>query len=109
MVERETETLPRLLEGSFLNSNVEKTPSDIEMGDMKAAWNNTSGRVDHHDQTGHNDLRGHPRRSSWGRRSGSWELPSDVASVASGLGDSNRIVGGSSDSLGDHLRGQIRQ
>ncbi|KAK1433956.1 hypothetical protein QVD17_10874 [Tagetes erecta] len=109
VVDRESETLPRLLEGSFVNSNIEKTPSDIEMGDRKAIWNNGSGRANHYDQAGHNDLLGHPRQSSWGQRSGSWELASEVASIASGLGDSNRIVGGSSDSLGGHLRGQIRQ
>ncbi|KAI3785907.1 hypothetical protein L1987_45033 [Smallanthus sonchifolius] len=109
LVLRESETLHRALGGGFVTSNVEKTPSDIEMGDRKPAGNNGSGRVDQYDQTGHNDLRGHPRRSGWGRRSGSWELPSDIASVASALGDSNRIVGGSSDNLGGQLRGQNRQ
>ncbi|KAI7755935.1 hypothetical protein M8C21_023306 [Ambrosia artemisiifolia] len=93
VVERESETLHQAFGGSSVNSNVEKTPSDIEMGDWKATGNNGSGRVDQYDQTGHNDLRGHPRRSSWGRRSGSWDLTSDIASVASALGDSNRIIG----------------
>ncbi|KAK9066380.1 hypothetical protein SSX86_013702 [Deinandra increscens subsp. villosa] len=108
VVEREAESLPWALRDGFVNSNVEKTPSDVEMGDRKATGNYGSGQVDKYDQSGHDDLQGHPRRSSWGR-SGSWELPSDVASVASGLGDSNRIVGGSSDSLGGQLRGQNRQ
>ncbi|KAD4889126.1 hypothetical protein R6Q59_033990 [Mikania micrantha] len=95
VVERESETLPWPLGDSFVNSNVDRTPSDMEMGDMKAAWTNGSGRVD--------DLRGHPRRSSWGRRSASWELASDIASVASALGDSNRIVDGSNESLGGQI------
>ncbi|KAL8230493.1 hypothetical protein R6Q57_000271 [Mikania cordata] len=95
VVERESETLPWPLGDSFVNSNVDRTPSDMEMGDMKAAWTNGSGRVD--------DMRGHPRWSSWGRRSGSWELASDIASVASALGDSNRIVDGSNESLGGQI------
>lgn len=86
VVQREPESLPQGA-GGFMNSNVEKTPSDIEMGNRKP----TNGD----EMSGGND-----RRSSWGRRSGSWELPSDIASVASALGDSNRIIGVSSDSLG---------
>lgn len=86
VVQREPESLPRGA-GGFMNSNVEKNPSDIEMGNRKP----TNGD----EMSGGND-----RRSSWGRRSGSWELPSDIASVASALGDSNRIIGVSSDSLG---------
>ncbi|KAJ0755271.1 putative protein S-acyltransferase [Helianthus annuus] len=109
LVERESETRDGSFGGGFVYSNVEKTPSDIEMSDWKAAANNGSGGVDQYDQTGHNDLRGHPRRSSWGRRSGSWDLTSDIASVASALGDSNRIVGGSSDNLGGQLTGQDRR
>ncbi|KVI06160.1 probable protein S-acyltransferase 7 [Cynara cardunculus var. scolymus] len=95
VVQREPETLPRAAGGGgFMNSNVEKTPSDIEMGNRKPTGNN-----------GDEMSGGNNRRSSWGRRSGSWELPSDIASLASGLGDSNRIIGGSSGSLG----GQNRQ
>ncbi|KAI3727081.1 hypothetical protein L1987_66890 [Smallanthus sonchifolius] len=101
LVVRESETLHPALGGGFVNSHVEKSPSDMETGDRKPAGNNRSGRVDQYDQTGHNDL-----QSSWGRRSGSWELPSDIASA---LGDSNRIVGGNSDNLGGQLRGQNRQ
>lgn len=32
----------------------------------------------------------HPRRSSWGRRSGSWEMPQEVLAMAAGAGESNR-------------------
>ncbi|KAK1422401.1 hypothetical protein QVD17_25498 [Tagetes erecta] len=115
VVVRESETIPRASGGGFVNSNVEKTPSDIEMGDRKG---NGSGRADQYDQTSHgegrSDLRGgHPRRSSWGRRSGNWDLSSDIASVASIIGDSNRIIGGSSGSFdgsrGGQLTGQSRQ
>ncbi|KAI3761447.1 hypothetical protein L1987_51863 [Smallanthus sonchifolius] len=109
VVVRESETVPRASGGGFVSSNVEKTLSDIEMGDRKAIGDNGSGRADQSGHgEGHSDLRGgHPRRSSWGRRSGSWELPSDIASVASGLGDSNRIIGGSSGSLGGSRGGQL--
>ncbi|KAL8256852.1 hypothetical protein R6Q59_028893 [Mikania micrantha] len=117
VVVRESETIPQSLRGGIVNSIMEKTPSDIEMSDRKVARDNGSGRVDQYAQTdhgeGHSDLRGHPRRSSWGRRSGSWGLPSDIASVASTLNNSNRIIGGSSGSLdgsrGGQLTGQSRQ
>lgn len=95
---KESETTPQASGGSFVNSNVEKTLSDIEMGDRKVAGSNGSGRADQYDQPGYN------RRSSWGRRSGSWELPADIGS---GRGDSNRITGGSSDSLGGSRGGQL--
>ncbi|MFS8000613.1 putative protein S-acyltransferase [Helianthus anomalus] len=106
---RESESRTRSSGGGFVNSNAEKTLSDIEMRERK---DNGSGQVNQYNETGHgegrSDLRGsHPRRSSWGRRSGNWELQSDVASVASGLGDSNRIVGGSSGSLGGSRGGQL--
>ncbi|XP_076891156.1 putative protein S-acyltransferase 7 [Bidens hawaiensis] len=98
VVIRESETTPQASGGSFVNSNVEKALSDIEMGDRKVAGSNWSGRADQYDQPGYN------RRSSWGRRSGSWELPADIGS---GRGDSNRITGGSSDSLGGSRGGQL--
>ncbi|KAK9054602.1 hypothetical protein SSX86_025681 [Deinandra increscens subsp. villosa] len=115
VVVRESETVHQASGGGLVNSNLEKTPSDREIDDRKVTGDNGSGRVDQNEQTGHgeghSDLRGgQPRRSSWGRRSGSWELPSDNAS---GRGDSNRIIGGSSGSLdgsrGGQLTGQYRQ
>ncbi|WOL18711.1 putative protein S-acyltransferase 7 [Canna indica] len=33
----------------------------------------------------------HPRHSSWGRQSGSWEMTPEVLALAAGLGESNRI------------------
>ncbi|XP_076891810.1 putative protein S-acyltransferase 7 [Bidens hawaiensis] len=84
VVERESETMHRSFGGGFVSSNVEKTPSDVEMGDMKAKWDIGSGRVDQYDRTG---------QSMWS----SWELAGDIGSVASGLGDSNRTVSGGLD------------
>ena len=40
-----------------------------------------------------------PRRSSWGRKSGNWEMSPDVLAVAAGLGESNRTVRSSNDSI----------
>ncbi|KAI3766059.1 hypothetical protein L2E82_16108 [Cichorium intybus] len=85
VVEREPEIMGRTPRGGFVNSHVEKTPSDVEMVNRK------------------------PERFDR-RRSGSWELASDIGSVGSGFGDSNRIIGGSSGSLGGgSLAGLNRQ
>uniref|UniRef100_A0A0C9S484 S-acyltransferase n=1 Tax=Wollemia nobilis TaxID=56998 RepID=A0A0C9S484_9CONI len=35
----------------------------------------------------------HPRRSSWGRKSGSWEITPDIIALAAGVGESNRVSG----------------
>ncbi|CAL1398507.1 unnamed protein product [Linum trigynum] len=41
--------------------------------------------------------RGNPRRSSWGRKSGSWEMSPEVLALAARVGgESNRVVGSSS-------------
>lgn len=37
-----------------------------------------------------------PRRSSWGRKSGSWDISPDIMTLASGIGDSNRLSSDSS-------------
>ncbi|CAI9280606.1 unnamed protein product [Lactuca saligna] len=87
VVEREAEMLGRTPRGSFVNSNVEKTPSDVEMGNNRKPME----RFDR-------------------RRSGSWDLASDIGSFGSGYGESNRIMGGSSGSLGGGaLTSQNRQ
>ncbi|KAL2482626.1 putative protein S-acyltransferase 7 [Forsythia ovata] len=41
----------------------------------------------------------HPRRSSWGRRSGSWDVSPEVVPMAFGVGDSNRITLADNDNL----------
>ncbi|KAL0344167.1 UNVERIFIED_CONTAM: Double-stranded RNA-binding protein 3 [Sesamum angustifolium] len=38
----------------------------------------------------------HPRRSSWGRKSGSWEMSPEVLALASRMGEPNRTGGSSS-------------
>ena len=40
-----------------------------------------------------------PRRSSWGRKSGNWEISPDVMALAAGLGESNRTVRSSNGSV----------
>lgn len=32
----------------------------------------------------------HPRRGSWGRRSGNWEMPPEILGLAAGVGGSER-------------------
>ncbi|RVX06862.1 putative protein S-acyltransferase 7 [Vitis vinifera] len=41
----------------------------------------------------------HPRRSSWGRKSGSWEMSPEVLALAARVGEPNRVGGSSSGSL----------
>lgn len=40
----------------------------------------------------------HPRRSSWGRKSGSWDMSPEVLALAARVGESNRAVGSTSSS-----------
>ena len=40
----------------------------------------------------------HPRRSSWGRKSGSWEMSPEVLALAARVAEPNRTVGSSSSS-----------
>ncbi|KAD4385872.1 hypothetical protein E3N88_26041 [Mikania micrantha] len=90
LVHREPKPLTRITGGSSVNSNIEKIPSDVEIGSVKPIWKNIA-RDD-----GSND--GGPQRSSLGR-SGSWDLQSEVASIT-GIGFSDRVNrGGSSGSL----------
>ncbi|CAI9754676.1 unnamed protein product [Fraxinus pennsylvanica] len=44
------------------------------------------------------------RQSSWGRRSGSWDISPEVFPMASGVGDSNRITLANSDNLTKNLQ-----
>lgn len=37
----------------------------------------------------------HPRRSSWGRKSGSWDMSPEVLALAARVGESNRANSGS--------------
>lgn len=39
------------------------------------------------------------RHSSWGRKSGNWEMSPDVLALAAGIGESNRTIHSSTDSI----------
>ncbi|WCJ36316.1 DHHC-type zinc finger family protein [Euphorbia peplus] len=119
-VQKEPVIQPRTV-GSYINSSVEKSVGDIEMG-RKPVWDDESGReVDDNDRAVRNDdsldeeggmpdvspdlsrilppqgLEGrsvlHSRRSSLGRKSGSWEISPDVVALAAGVGESRRVTG----------------
>nr|GEX21283.1 probable protein S-acyltransferase 7 [Tanacetum cinerariifolium] len=94
-VQKERELPTRVAGGSFVNP-IEKIPSDIEIGDGKPVWKNEVG----------GDMHPYPRRSSWGRRSGSWDnLQNEINLIASAasIGYSDRFSVGSSGSLGGSL------
>ncbi|MBA0876888.1 hypothetical protein Goshw_008587 [Gossypium schwendimanii] len=91
--------------GDFMSPNMGNVVGDIEMGRKGECVNvkedklgeltpETSTADDMGDHAGI-----HPRRSNWGRKSGSWEMSSEVVSLAARVGDSNRAVGSSSRSL----------
>ena len=107
-----------------MSPNMGTAVDDIEMG-RKTVWSNMGAGTDHCegqltsdrinvkegelgewspdirttvDDTG--DRAGiHPRRSSWGRKSGSWEMSPEVLALAARVGEPNRAVGSSSSSL----------
>ncbi|KAK1360018.1 S-acyltransferase [Heracleum sosnowskyi] len=106
---------PRSLGVGFISPNSEKTLGDVEAG-RKPVWDatatgpseiegelsndeglNRGGSEDSHDLSRIIDMEGtegrsilHPRRSSWGRRSGTLNIPPDVVAMASG--ESNRVT-----------------
>ncbi|KAJ6339514.1 hypothetical protein OIU77_007468 [Salix suchowensis] len=124
-VPKEPAIPPRTVASSFVSSSVEKSAGDIEMG-RKPVWDEDSGD-DHYNGTARNDgnlhedrgltdvapdlsrilppqgMEGrsvmHSRRSSLGRKSGSWDISPDVLALAAGIGESNRMVSGSGDNL----------
>ncbi|MBA0649998.1 hypothetical protein Goklo_017492 [Gossypium klotzschianum] len=107
--------------GGFMSPNMGKAVDDIEMG-RKTVWGDIGAGTDHCegqlisdrvnvkegelgdlspdirstvDDTG--DRSGiHPRRSSWGRKSGRWEMSPEVLALAARVGEPNRVGGGSS-------------
>ncbi|KAF2312826.1 hypothetical protein P3X46_023555 [Hevea brasiliensis] len=110
---------PRMV-SSFVSSNIEKSVGDLEMG-RKPIWDETGREVvDDYDRAIRNDdnldedggltdvspdlsrilppqgLEGrsvlHSRRSSMGRKSGSWEISPDVLALAAGVGESKRVI-----------------
>ncbi|KAI3463135.1 hypothetical protein Pfo_019798 [Paulownia fortunei] len=120
-VPREPALPARSVAGGFVSPNMGKAVEDIEMG-RKAVWGDVGAVLDHHegqlsDSDGLNTKCGglgemspeirttvdegdravmHPRRSSWGRKSGSWEMSPEVLALASRMGEPNRTVGSSS-------------
>ncbi|KDP22570.1 hypothetical protein JCGZ_26401 [Jatropha curcas] len=119
IVRKEPQIPPRTV-GTFVSSNMEKAVGDIEMG-RKPVWDDTAREVDDYGRTVRNDdnldedgaladvspdlsrilppqgLEGrsvlHSRRSSMGRKSGSWEISPDVLALAAGVGESKRVTG----------------
>ncbi|KAL2500180.1 putative protein S-acyltransferase 7 [Abeliophyllum distichum] len=111
----------RTVGGGFVSPNMGKAADEIEMG-RKAVWGDVGPVLDHHegrlsDNDGLNSKDGglgemspeirttvdegdragiHPRRSSWGRKSGSWEMSPEVLALASRMGEPNRTGGSSS-------------
>ncbi|KAL3829454.1 hypothetical protein ACJIZ3_018256 [Penstemon smallii] len=111
--------------GGFVSPNMGKAVEDIEMG-RKAVWGDVGAVLDHKecqlsDNDGLNTKEGgmtemspeirtmvdegdragirHPRRSSRGRRSGSWEMSPEVLALASRIGEPNRMGGSSSTTI----------
>ena len=111
--------------GGFMSPNMGKPVDDIEMG-RKAVWGDMNsgldlgeGQLNSNDRANIKDgelgelspeLRSnvedtgdraglHPRRSSWGRKSGSWEMSPELLALAARAGESNRDGGGSSSNL----------
>lgn len=125
-VPREPGLPPRSVGGGFVSPNMGKAVEDIEMG-RKAVWGDVGvgAGADHREGQlpyidGLNIKDGglaemspevrtaveegdrvgiHPRRSSWGRKSGSWEMSPEVLALASRVGEPNRMGGSSSGSL----------
>ncbi|CDP16720.1 unnamed protein product [Coffea canephora] len=118
-------TLPaRSVGGGFVSPNMGKAVDDIEMG-RKAVWGDVGPLTDNpeghfSDNDGLNIKDGgfdgmspgirttvdegdragvHPRRSSWGRKSGSWEMSPEVLALASRMGEPNGMGGSSSGGL----------
>ncbi|KAK9272224.1 hypothetical protein L1049_002595 [Liquidambar formosana] len=124
-VPREPGLPARPVGGGFMSPNMGKAVDDIEMG-RKTVWNDMGSGTDHCEgplcsndglnikegglgelspeiRTNVEDIgeRGaglHPRRSSWGRKSGSWEMSPEVLALAARVGEPNRVGGGSSSS-----------
>lgn len=116
MVPREPPPATRRMDAGFVSPSMGKGTDDIEMG-RKATWggefgpglesgeeqvsdndvlNIKDGRIGEAspDIRGHVDEMGergglHPRRSSWGRQSGNWEMSPEVLALAARVGGSS--------------------
>lgn len=127
MVQREPPLPPRSVAGGFMSPNMGKANDDIEMG-RKAVWADMGPAMSEHGDGKHGnnerlhvkdgelgelspDVRTtvdeqsdrpsmHPRRSSWGRKSGSWDMSPEVMALAARGGEQNQNGGGSSSGSG---------
>ncbi|KAG8655963.1 hypothetical protein MANES_04G087400v8 [Manihot esculenta] len=123
-VPREPALPTRPIGGGFMSPNMGKAVDDIEMGrktvwgDMGAMADNVEGQVTNNDRLNikdgnlselspevrtaveegdHGGI--HPRRSSWGRKSGSWDMSPEVLALAARVREPNHVGGSSSGSL----------
>lgn len=117
MVPNEPALPSRSVGGGFMNQSIGKPGEDIEMG-RKAVWEMGSGIDESEvnvsnerttikdgelspeirttvDETG-DRIGMHPRRSSWGRKSGNWEMSPEVLALAARVGEPNRPYEGNS-------------
>ncbi|XAR67867.1 Protein S-acyltransferase [Bertholletia excelsa] len=120
-VPKDSETMPSMVSNDFIGQNMGKIMTDIEMG-RTPGWDGTAacegdlqGQLSNDDSLDEDDrsvnaspsadlsrnlptgvaetqFTTHPSHSSWGRRSGSWDISPEVVALASGVGDSNRIT-----------------
>ncbi|CAI9758520.1 unnamed protein product [Fraxinus pennsylvanica] len=114
----------RTVSGGFVSPNMGKAADEIEMG-RKAVWGDVGPVLDHHEgrlseNDGLNSKDGglgemspeirttvdegdhagiHHRRSSWGRKSGNWEMSPEILALASRMGEPNRTGGGGSSNI----------
>ncbi|XP_021895726.1 LOW QUALITY PROTEIN: probable protein S-acyltransferase 7 [Carica papaya] len=128
-VPREPGLPTRSVGAGFMSPNMGKAVDDIEMG-RKTVWGDMAPGADHGEgqlaDTRVNVKEGelgelspdirttvdetvdragiHPRRSSWGRKSGSWEMSPEVLALAARVGEPNRTAGGSSSNLSSETR-----
>ncbi|KAL6509148.1 putative protein S-acyltransferase 7 [Orobanche gracilis] len=121
MVPKEPPLPARSVAGGFVSPNMGKAADDIEMG-RKAVWGDVGAVLDHpegqlSDNEGLNSSKDgrlgelspeirttvgeadrvgiHARRSSWGRKSGSWEMSPEVLALASRMAEPSRMAGSS--------------
>lgn len=118
-VPREPALPTRSVGGGFMSPNMGKAVDDIEMG-RKTVWGDIGPGADLSEGQLPNNERStvkdgelaelspdirttveegdrvgiHPRRSSWGRKSGSWDMSPEILALAARVGDSN-CAGGS--------------
>ncbi|MBA0712484.1 hypothetical protein Golax_011585 [Gossypium laxum] len=74
-------------EGQFTSERV--NVKEGELGELSPDFRSTVDGTGEHASI-------HPRRSSWGRRSGQWEMSPEVLALAARVGEPNRVIGSSS-------------